>query len=231
MPRIRYLKPDFFLDEDIANLPLAHRLTFAGLWCIADKAGRMQDAPKTIKCLIFPSDLSNINKELDINAILNDLAKKPFIKRYTVNNKKYIEIINFSKHQRPHHTEKESVIPDSNGVSTVSTPLKHRNRKVGMEKGMEKGMESLNKNVKCLFPFNHLWDRYPKRIGRQRALAKFTKSVKSQNDWADINIALDNYLKSDRVKRGFVQNGSTWFNQWQDWVKYKEEPKTEWKAP
>lgn len=124
MARIRYLKPDFFEDEHLAQLPFVHRLTYAGLWCLADKAGRLEDSPVKIKARLFSSDLSTINKKIDIDKILEDLTHKPFIVRYEAENKKYIEIINFLKHQRPHHTEKNSEIPPFNGEITVKEPLK-----------------------------------------------------------------------------------------------------------
>lgn len=138
MPRIRYLKPDFFLDEDIAELPHIHRIAFQGLWCYADRRGRLEDKPKKLKAVIFPYE------EVDMNKILNDLQQKPFIIRYSVANKRYIQVVNFQKHQRPHHTEKESDIPEPQQDTTipVKSTLEHGEKKegMGMGMGMEKGM-------------------------------------------------------------------------------------------
>jgi len=114
MARIRYLKPEFFEDEHLAELPYWVRLLFAGMWNIADKAGRLEDRPKKIKIKVFPYD-----DKIDIENGLNLLAKKkqdserPFIIRYSVNDEKYIQIISWDKHQKPHHTEKESEIPEA----------------------------------------------------------------------------------------------------------------------
>lgn len=71
--------------------------------------------------------------------------------------------------------------------------------------------------------FNELWMRYPRRVGKKAAEKHFKTSVKNEEDWTHIQVALDNYLKSRRVKNGYIQNGSTWFNNWQDWIEYKEE--------
>ncbi|HAG51728.1 MAG TPA: hypothetical protein DCL42_10415 [Deltaproteobacteria bacterium] len=46
MGRIRYVKPDFFKDEDVAELPDKTKLLYIGLWCFADKSGRIEDRPK-----------------------------------------------------------------------------------------------------------------------------------------------------------------------------------------
>ena len=66
--------------------------------------------------------------------------------------------------------------------------------------------------------FQTLWDKYPNRQGKKNALRHFNSKVKTDEDLANIAIALDNYLKSGNVKNGFIKNGSTWFNEWQDWI-------------
>ena len=105
MARIRYIKPEFFSDEDLAELKFETRLTFAGLWCFADRLGRLEDRPKFLKAMIFPYD--NVDMEKQLQA----LSAKPFIQRYEVEGKKFIQIINWEKHQKPHHTEADSKIP------------------------------------------------------------------------------------------------------------------------
>ena len=37
--RIRQILPQFFADEDIANVPERARLIYIGLWCVADDSG------------------------------------------------------------------------------------------------------------------------------------------------------------------------------------------------
>lgn len=132
MPRIRYLKPDFFLDEDIAVLPHQHRLAFQGLWCYADREGRLEDRPQKLKALIFPYE------DADMDQILDDLTKKPFIHRYTTDKKRFIQIIQFLKHQKPHHTERPSEIPppQEDTQKTVKQPLKDGDTPEGMGMGM-----------------------------------------------------------------------------------------------
>ena len=73
------------------------------------------------------------------------------------------------------------------------------------------------------FAFDVIWTMYPQksRVGKKAAVRHFEASVKTDQDFEDIQTALKNYLASDVVKKGFVQNGSTWFNQWRDWVDVK----------
>lgn len=117
MARTRYLKPDFFIDPDLGELSYVHRLVFAGLWCYADKAGRLEYEPKKLKIQIMPYD------KIDMVGILADLTLKPFLFIYEIENKYYIQIINWEIHQMPHHTEKNSVFPAYNGDLTVKQPL------------------------------------------------------------------------------------------------------------
>ena len=70
--------------------------------------------------------------------------------------------------------------------------------------------------------FEEFYLKYPKRVGKKDAVRHFNASVKNETDWGNIQQALNNYLKSERVKKGFIQNASTWFNNWQDWIDYKE---------
>lgn len=118
MARARNIKPGFFTNEDLVELDFATRLLFAGLWTVADKCGRLQDRPKKIKIDVFPAD------NLDIDAMLSALHNGGFIVRYQVDGCKFIQITNWDKHQNPHHTEKNSVIPpQSNGGLTGKPPL------------------------------------------------------------------------------------------------------------
>lgn len=74
------------------------------------------------------------------------------------------------------------------------------------------------KLTKRMYSFESVWERYPNKDGRKQAERSFDSSVKTDQDFKDINIALDNYLKSERVAKGFIKNGSTWFNNWKDWL-------------
>jgi len=75
---------------------------------------------------------------------------------------------------------------------------------------------------KRIFPFKEIYNKYPKRIGEKAARKHFETTVKTDQDFKDIQAALKNYLESERVAKGFVMNASTWFNNWRDWVNFKE---------
>lgn len=72
--------------------------------------------------------------------------------------------------------------------------------------------------------FAKIWEKLPPpmKIGKKLAETHFKTSVKTEEDWQLILKALDKYVDSERFKRGVVQNGSTWFNNWRDWLDYQE---------
>jgi hypothetical protein len=114
MARARNIKPGLFTNEVIAELPPFDRLLFIGLWCLADREGRLEDRPKRIKMELFPCD------SYDVAAGLSSLAEHQFIEQYQVGDLSVVEILNFQKHQRPHGTEKDSILPDKKGYLTVN---------------------------------------------------------------------------------------------------------------
>ena len=80
-----------------------------------------------------------------------------------------------------------------------------------------------NKEKICAYSFEALWGKYPNKIGRKQAKRLFEASVKTEEDYEAINRAIENYLKSERVAKGFIQNGATWFNNWRDWIENPEQ--------
>lgn len=103
--RARLLKPGFFRNEDLAKLDPHIRLLFIGLWCIADREGRLEDRPLRIRADVFPYE------NVDVEAGLSSLQKAAFLERYEIDGVKYIQILAFKKHQNAHCREPASEIP------------------------------------------------------------------------------------------------------------------------
>ncbi|MFY0034033.1 hypothetical protein ABTP97_19930, partial [Acinetobacter baumannii] len=113
MARSRNIKPSFFMNEDIIELPYEARLLFIGLWTLADREGRLENRPKKIKMSLFPADDINVAEQLE------NISKFGFIELYNADGIDVIHIVNFVKHQNPHGLEKDSELPDRNGIYTV----------------------------------------------------------------------------------------------------------------
>ncbi len=131
MARARNIKPGFFLNEELAEIEPLGRILFQGLWCVADRRGRLRDRPRRIKAEVLPYD------DVDVDTLLNELTNKGFLIRYGSCDGQYIQIVNFEKHQNPHKNEGESTIPappapsefgqapEEHHASTVQAPEEH----------------------------------------------------------------------------------------------------------
>ncbi|TXH40873.1 MAG: hypothetical protein E6Q97_38870 [Desulfurellales bacterium] len=96
------MKPEFFTDEDISELPPLTRILFIGLWCAADSEGRMEDRPKFFKVTILPYD------DCDVEMMLQVLHEGKFINRYEADGERLIQIPKFRNHQRISGKEAET---------------------------------------------------------------------------------------------------------------------------
>lgn len=108
MARARNIKPQFFTNDELSELPPLARLLFIGLWTIADFKGCFEYKPKRLKVQLLPYDDCNIEQ------LVSALDKSRFISIYSVQGQTFGKVLNFNKHQNPHKNEKEkgSDIPD-----------------------------------------------------------------------------------------------------------------------
>jgi hypothetical protein len=111
--RSRNIKPGFFENEELAQLPYEARLLFAGLWCYSDREGRFEWRPKRIKALLFPYD------DIDITCHLMSLHVMTLILQYKLGDDTFGVIPNFKKHQHPHPHEACSTLPDPNECELI----------------------------------------------------------------------------------------------------------------
>ena len=124
MARIRTIRPEFFLHETLSELSPITRLSFIGLWTLADREGRLEDRPKRIRASLFPYETH------DVDAIIGELHAHGFVVRYEVDGVRFIAIPGFAKHQHCHMKEPASSLPApcEHGASMVQAPDKHESR-------------------------------------------------------------------------------------------------------
>lgn len=153
--------------------------------------------------------------------LLNEFENEEMIRQQKTNRGRLISIINYDQYQIGR--QQSDARSDSRATSE-----RHDN------KNNNETMKQCNKSIQSdgVSPqvkkqhFEEIWSRYPRKDGKKRALRSFMASVKSEADVARISRALGNYLNTDTVRRGIIKNGSTWFNQWEDFEHWKD-PKSE----
>ena len=114
--RDRILHGSFFSSERIGSLSPMARLLYAGMWCLADREGRLPDRPRQLRAMILPYD------DIDAGPLLAELCKPPeLIRRYEAEEQSYICIPTFTARQKIHRREAESVIPAPPCIASTST--------------------------------------------------------------------------------------------------------------
>lgn len=108
--RARSLKPGLFKNELLGSADPLLTILFEGLWCSADREGRLEDRPLRICAEVFP--YRRAIKERKTDAMLQWLHDRKFITRYEVDGDEYIQVLEFKRHQNPHIKEGPSKIPE-----------------------------------------------------------------------------------------------------------------------
>jgi hypothetical protein len=223
--RSRNIKPGFFRNADLVELPVETRLLFIGLWGLADREGRLDARPKQIKMEIYPAD------SFDVDAMLQQLRVAGFIERYEVNGNKYIQVANFTKHQNPHRDEKASTIPApcKHDASTVQIGLIPESLLLNHESLIpETNTPPAAKHESRSERFREFWEIWP-------ATDRRTQKAKCRDKWKTHNLdaIADEILehiaalkKTEKWKSGFEPAPMTYLNgrQWEDGLPTIERP-------
>lgn len=220
--RARNIKPGFFSNDELAECTALARLLYIGLWCCADREGRMEDRPRKIKGCVFPFDDSS---ECNIEQLLGELISAGFIVRYEVDGRKYIDIPTFSQHQRPHKHEKKSDVPRR---VESTTKVRRRKRQGDAKDALIPDMRNDDRgmmNDECSAPgngsdlFDQFWRAFPARRRQDKEAAhKAWKVAIKKADPETIIAAVVEYAASDVGQGEYVKGPAPWLNKgcWAD---------------
>lgn len=197
--RARNIKPSIFKNEVLGTADPLLTILFEGLWCEADRDGRLEDRPLRLKAEIFP-----YRNDANIDTMLDWLCANEFISRYQASGAKVIQVLKFSDHQRPHANEVKSVLPSMEAIKHNQGKKSAQPRKQALRSDSGSLIPSSLipdpglLNADCLIPdraaaqpeccpeFETLKAIYPKRSGSQR--------------WED----------AERAARARISEGHTW---------------------
>ena len=152
--RIRTVKPEFWQDEDLAEISETARLVAIGLLNMADDEGFFNANEKLVSSLLFPLTEPSVS----IHECFNQLVQSGYLKLYPCKKGKkvYGEVVNFLKHQkvnRPSSSKIKGLIQfndsslNDHGYITVGKEQGTGNREQGtgikeMESDSQKNHES-----------------------------------------------------------------------------------------
>ncbi|MEW9570538.1 hypothetical protein ABQJ54_02100 [Rhodanobacter sp. Si-c] len=228
MARSRNIKPGFFKNEVLVELPYEYRLLFVGLWTIADRQGRFEDRPARIKMEVFPGD------NVDVEAGLQALHDKGFILRYSAEGERYCQVLAWDKHQTPHVKEAQSTIPapDKHSARIVQAPGKNHastafsgtspSDSLIPDSLIQKPLaQRAERSTDPAAHFERFWSAYPRHVGK-RAAVKALAKLRPDVALLDVMLAaLARQRQSDQWQRDggqFIPHAATWLNgrRWED---------------
>jgi hypothetical protein len=121
MARIRTIKPELAAHEELYDLEIETGLPIRFAWCmlftVADREGRFQLRPRTLKAQILPHD------KIDFSRVLDAWFTRGFVQKYRVGNEVFGWIPTFTKHQVINNRESASDLPSIEEADEVFQPL------------------------------------------------------------------------------------------------------------
>jgi len=239
------IRPEFFTDADLLELPPLTRLLFIGLWTLADREGRLRDRPKNIKLAVLPGD------DGDVDAMLDDLERAGSIRRYEVDGEHLIDIPGFVTYQHCHFREAASTLPpfkftrakkvpnsreaqgqpEANPMPALGQPVASTSASTSTSTS-EKTLKalSLRSDDRQKSPpddgFDKFWNRYPKKAGKKDAHVRWRKMDAGQRERAYyVAEAIAFAVANGYREMEFVPMGSTFLNseRYEDWYDEKGE--------
>jgi hypothetical protein len=244
MARIRSVKPEFWADEDLADVSRDARLLYIGLWNLSDEHGRLRGDPRYVKGQLFPYD-----DDLSAGAVdelLKALEAAGKVIRYHAGSGQYLFLPNLGKHQRLEADKVPSKLPpppdpsESEQVSasaqddTDSRADKSAPRADESESGtedhallyvagsMEQGAGSARKPRKTATDdadFARFWDAYPRKVDKGHARKAWATATKNPNvDPEAIVRGAERYRDDHRREDRYTAYPATWLNgeRWAD---------------
>ncbi|MEV6524954.1 hypothetical protein AB0M43_23655 [Longispora sp. NPDC051575] len=123
------MKPEYFADEDIADLSRDARLLYIGLWGLADEHSRLRGDPRWIKGQIFAYD-DDLGPG-DVGRLIDELEKLEKAIRYHVDGRTFLFLPTLARHQRLDTDKVPSRLPALNhsnfgSVTPTSRPTPAR---------------------------------------------------------------------------------------------------------
>lgn len=133
MPRIRTIKPEFWEDEHIAQLPAVCRLFYIGCWNYADDQGVFKAHPVYLKSRIFPYD--DIDTA-EILTFLHKLEEHKMIIKFSHERDDYYVIRRFSQHQVIDKRYFRSSVPVEFVAKVLGLPAPASDAPMGTHRGL-----------------------------------------------------------------------------------------------
>jgi len=145
-------------------------------------------------------------------------------------NEVYLTGIGFDLQKRPISLTLQMLQNFVEPVTESQKPLLHRVEESRVDKtNVTDPVSPIKAVLKSVPPnFDPIWESYPRKIGKKDAERHFRASVKKGFTVEQIQKAVDNYksyLKETKTEDKYIQHGSKFFNNWEDYLNYESSSK------
>jgi hypothetical protein len=135
MARIRSIKPEFWVSEQIAECSTSARLTFVGLWTFSDDNGVHPAKPKTLKAELFPMDDTS---SAEVATWMQELIRAGLVAEFEVGGERFWHITGWAKHQKIDRPSYKYPAPPEHQASQIGVQnFDDPSAKAGAETGGE----------------------------------------------------------------------------------------------
>lgn len=131
MARIRTIKPAFWTNGDLVQVPFEARLLFIGIWNHADDSGFIEYDPEQIKIRVLPSD------PVDAGELIDLLVAAGKLEQYTGRDgEPLLRVVKWTEHQRISNPTPSHLEPGAKKRRAIPAAVR---RKLAVQHGAKPG--------------------------------------------------------------------------------------------
>ena len=241
----RLLKESFKSSPQIGELSWFEQCVWTRLLVTVDDYGRFDGRSVVLKNELFPAD-EKVTKAA-VEKAIKHLERVDLIRLYTVEDRPYLYIPTWSKHQQIRAKKSRFPSPDIIGYQMISNDIKcYRNpiqsnpikNPILIQSNAhheDEANEVDERKNDRLDWFEEWWSEYPRKVGKGKCRDKYLKIVTDEDKHAQLMAAIKKQNEVYKTKPvQYIPYPETWLNQerWEDELQPESErPKdkeTDW---
>lgn len=152
--------------------------------------------------------LSKDGKDSVMNA-LAELEEFGYLRRtQTTDERGRFDGYDYDIYEKPITDKPQQEKPYAENPNTENPPQLNTNKSIIKE-------PITKKSNNIMADFESLWELYPRKLGKKKALDAYARAIKKGVSYETIKKGIENYNKqinANKTEPAFIKHGSTWFN-------------------
>ena len=204
----RIIKESICTSENLDNLTPEEEIFFYRLLVCCDDYGRTDARPKILRAKCFPLRIDRI-KEKDVEKWLNSLVQQKLIILYTVDDKQYIQVLTWEKHQQVRAKHSKYPAPSSEDLTMISDDIICNQNISHVTDIRESNTNTRNEYTP---EFETFWNEYPRKTEKKTAFKAWNARINNKTSPNDMIQAAKNYAldcKAKKTETQFIKHPAT----------------------